>query len=1037
MATGTEADASALFPLSSSAHGSKEGPPPRHPLRCPETSVLGPNVGCGVTLSSQGFTATLGCRGRVTLGCSDVGHRTWRFVDPLEMATSKNENVVPSEETDKDHTSSPCFDTNESVSMPINSNSNTVTGPPSKRLKSIVWQDFEPQYEDGVRRHAICNYCKRKMTARPNDGTSHLKEHIEKCPRRTTKDIRQQILLHEQITKDGKTYLHWGFRKYSNGLEASFKVPCRRTTKSDIMKVYATKKAFTLSCLEKNESQIALTSDLRTASYQLKGYMALTGHYIDANWKLQNRIISFLHVPSPHTFEAISQALIECFMDRNIDNKMSTLTLDNCSTNDVAIDKLLGTVSPSSLILKGRFFHMRCCAHIINLIVQDGFSVIENSIKKVRDSVSFWKYSPKRAQEFRFVARQVGVDCEKELVLDCKTRWNSIYMMLNVALESWMETENVIIKNMASSMMSKFDKYWEVIHDVMSVAIVLDPRYKLKLINYFFLKIYGSDAKDEVTKIRNMCNELFEEYKRKHDNNKEKGKSSTTHSDGRESSLNKASWELDFENMITEDDVFENTELDDYLAEKLLPNEDGFDILMWWKCNGAKFPILQKIAKDVLAIPISSRGKVIAYASRQLKPHEGNYPTYDLELGAVVFYLKMWRHYLYGVKCTIYTDHKSLKYLMDQPNLNMRQQRWLDVVKDFDCEILYHPGKANVVTDALSRNPIGESIRGLCLRMSVMTPLLELIGKAQEEAVLDVNANRERITSEIPKLVRDSRGLLTRYDRIWVPQLGGNRQILLEEAHKSKFSIHPGATKMYKGLREDYWWPCMKRDVARQACRDLCSGDCKIAWGVGVYCSDRDTRFTSRFWERFQEEMGTKLHFSTAFHPQTDGQSERTIQTLEDMLRACVLDFGGNSDRYLPLAEFSYNNSFHASISMPPFELLYGKKCWTPICWSEVGHRVLGSTEIVLKTTELVQMIRERLATAQSRHKSYADRRRSDLEFQVGDFVLLKVSPWNGVIRFRKRGKLGPRFIGPYKIIARVGKVAYRLELPDESSSNR
>jgi hypothetical protein len=509
-----------------------------------------------------------------------------------------------------------------------------------------------------------------------------------------------------------------------------------------------------------------------------------------------------------------------------------------------------------------------------------------------------------------------------------------------------------------------------------------------------------------------------------------------------------------------------------------------------------------------LGAVLMQRGRVIAYASRQLKPHEGNYPTHDLELGAVVFALKMWRHYLYGVKCTIFTDHKSLKYLMDQPNLNMRQRRWLDVVKDYDCEILYHPGKANIVADALSRNPIGAPIRGLCLRMTVMAPLLELIGKAQEEAVLDVNANRERIAGEIPKLDRDSRGLLTRYGRIWVPQLGGNRQILLEEAHKSKFSIHPGATKMYRGLREDYWWPCMKRDVAR--CVEECLTCRKVkaehqrphgklqpleipVWkweqitmdlitklpktprgfdaiwvivdrltksahflpiqesssaeklaeifvreivrlhGVPVsIVSDRDTRFTSRFWERFQVEMGTKLHFSTAFHPQTDGQSERTIQTLEDMLRACVLDFGGSWDRYLPLAEFSYNNSFHASIGMPPFEMLYGRKCRTPICWGEVGHRVLGSTEVVLKTTEMIQMVRERLATAQSRQKSYADKRRSDLEFQVGDFVLLKVSPWKGVIRFRKRGKLGPRYIGPYRIIARVGKVAYRLELPDE-----
>lgn len=156
---------------------------------------------------------------------------------------------------------------------------------------------------------------------------------------------------------------------------------------------------------------------------------------------------------------------------------------------------------------------------------------------------------------------------------------------------------------------------------------------------------------------------------------------------------------------------------------------------------------------------------------------------------------------------------------------------------------------------------------------------------------------------------------------------------------------------------------------------------------------------------------------------------------MEDMLRACAIDFGGSWDDHLHLAEFSYNNSYHSSIDMPPYEALYGRKCRTPVCWGEVGQRVLASTDIVLQTTEKIQVIRDHLVTARSRQKSYADKRRSDLEFQVGDHVLLKVSPWKGVIRFRKRGKLGPRFIGPYKVIARVGKVAYQLELPDELSS--
>ena len=133
--------------------------------------------------------------------------------------------------------------------------------------------------------------------------------------------------------------------------------------------------------------------------------------------------------------------------------------------------------------------------------------------------------------------------------------------------------------------------------------------------------------------------------------------------------------------------------------------------------------------------------------------------------------------------------------------------------------------------------------------------------------------------------------------------------------------------------------------------------------------SDRDVRFTSRFWKKFHEELATRLHFSIAYYPQTDGQSERTIQTLEDMLRACVLDFGGSWDMYLPLAEFSYNNSYHSSIGMPPFELLFGRRCRTPICWREVGQRVMGSTEIVLQATEQIQRVRQRLLTAQSRQK--------------------------------------------------------------------
>nr|GEY22349.1 putative reverse transcriptase domain-containing protein [Tanacetum cinerariifolium] len=197
---------------------------------------------------------------------------------------------------------------------------------------------------------------------------------------------------------------------------------------------------------------------------------------------------------------------------------------------------------------------------------------------------------------------------------------------------------------------------------------------------------------------------------------------------------------------------------------------------------------------------------------------------------------------------------------------------------------------------------------------------------------------------------------------------------------------------------------------------------------------DRDGRFASHLWQALQKALGTKLNMSTTYHPETDGKSERTIQILKDMLRACVMDFSGSWDTHLPLVEFSYNNSYHKSIKCAPFEALYGRKCRSPLIWTEIGESQLIGPEIVQETTEKIFQIKERLKTARSRQKSYADKRRKPLEFKVGDRVLLKVSPWKEVVRFGKKGKLAPRYVGPFKIVKRVGQVAYRLKLPQELS---
>ncbi|GKF38808.1 putative reverse transcriptase domain-containing protein [Tanacetum coccineum] len=168
---------------------------------------------------------------------------------------------------------------------------------------------------------------------------------------------------------------------------------------------------------------------------------------------------------------------------------------------------------------------------------------------------------------------------------------------------------------------------------------------------------------------------------------------------------------------------------------------------------------------------------------------------------------------------------------------------------------------------------------------------------------------------------------------------------------------------------------------------------------------------------------------SIAYHPQTNRQSERTIQTLKDMLRACAIDFGKGWVNHLPLVEFSYNNSYHASIKAAPFEALYGRKCHSPVYWAEVGEVQLIGPELVQETTEKIIQIKQRMQVARDRKKSYADLNRKPVEFQVGDKVMLKVSPWKGVVRFGKRGKLNPRYVGPFKVLKKVGTVADSCKL--------
>ncbi|XP_078156107.1 zinc finger BED domain-containing protein RICESLEEPER 2-like [Carex rostrata] len=597
-----------------------------------------------------------------------------------------------------------------------------------RKLRSKVWIDFDKKELPDGSYNAQCKHCKIVLSAGAKRGTSHLKYHLDhscdayKRVKRQKIDVHQQLLKVNETKEDGTTKVesfefkqersrsdyarmvvaheypfnmanHLFFRVFVKNLQPQFRLNKRNTIRSDCVKLYQEEKVNLYNVLDKINCRVSLTTDMWTSA-SVQGFLCLTCHYIDDNWKMQKRILNFVRVPSPHTSEHLCEVIMAKLLDWNIDKKIFSIVLDNCTTNDAVVREMLYILKPKNVLpVDGELFHVRCGAHILNIIVQDGLEALRDVIRNIRETVKYIRHSPSRIERFEKVLRQVRAP-QTKLFYDVPTRWNSTFLMLinslkfreafsrladvdrdyklapsskdwdNVvvivgclqifydttmrisgtkyptiniffnefcevylSIRSSLISEHSFVVNMATRMCEKFQKYWCNSSVLLAIASILDPRSKLKSVEYYFRLIYNTpgEAEFNVTNVKACLHKLFSEYVVIDSRNRNGSHGSNSNAQNASSHTGESSQRL-YSNRrhglvmyIQESYTSEPTksELDVYLEERTIPgmDDDSFDILAWWKCNASKYPILSNLVRDVLGTPVSTVASESAFST--------------------------------------------------------------------------------------------------------------------------------------------------------------------------------------------------------------------------------------------------------------------------------------------------------------------------------------------------------------------------------------------------------------------------------------
>ncbi|KAK6134375.1 hypothetical protein DH2020_031882 [Rehmannia glutinosa] len=572
----------------------------------------------------------------------------------------------------------------------------------SSRLKSVVWNDFD-RVKKGETFAAICRHCKRILSGSSTSGTSHLRNHLIRCRRRSNHDITQLLtrgkrkqstlaltsysynqapIKNELVTvastntgqglKVGNIntgsfnfdhrrsqldlarmiIMHGyplgmvediGFRMFVRNLQPLFDFGTVSGVEADCMEIYKKEKQRVYEELDKLPGKVSLSAD-RWATNGGTEYLCLIAHYIDDSWELKKKILNFLVIDSSQAEDMLSELIMTSLRNWDIDRKLFSLTIDNHNTYDKIVSRIRDQLCQHRFLMcEGQLFDVRCAASTVKILVQDVLETSREITSKVRETVRYVKGSRATQEKFNEIVQLVGINWQKCLSIDNPFQWNSTYMMLEAALEykeafpqlqehdpdfsmcpsgidwdrlraitsilkffheliEWCQKSDDFISSLALKLKSKFDEYWKKCSLIMAIAAILDPRFKMKLVEYYYPQIYGDSAPDCIDIVSNCMKALYSGHAI-YSPLAAHGQSSASESSG---SIVKDRL-TGFDRFLNETSLSQNTksDLDKYLEEPLFPRSVDFNILNWWKVHEPRYPVLSMMARNILGIPIS------------------------------------------------------------------------------------------------------------------------------------------------------------------------------------------------------------------------------------------------------------------------------------------------------------------------------------------------------------------------------------------------------------------------------------------------